>query len=125
MVIDAITCAGFGALVAGAAGLLEDLLGLPTNLLRGIGIALVPWVAMLVAIARRAAIERGTVLAVVAVNLAWIAGSAILLIGRREDITALGTAFVIVQALVVGLLAVLQTRSVRGNNAWLQTGSPA
>lgn len=96
-------------LVSGAAGLLlalfadalGALLGLPRELLFGAGLALLPFALLLAWMASREELPRGLVWAVVAINAVWVVDSLWLLVSGWVAPTALGYAFVIVQALAV------------------------
>lgn len=91
------------AMIAGA-GLLEGVLGLPESLPRYAGLFLVPYAIVVAFVGTRERIARGAVLAIVAVNLLWVVESLALLVGGWVAPTALGTAFVLFQAAVVGAL---------------------
>jgi hypothetical protein len=111
--LDAATCAATGALLALAAPALEPPLGLPAALLREVGVALVPFAALLLWIARAPRPARGAVWAVVAANALWVAASVALLPSGLVAPTPLGGAFVLAQAAVVAALAWLEYAAVR------------
>ena len=92
------------ALLAGA-GILQPFLQLPAPFLRGAGLSLVPFVAFVFALSRRSVPPRAAVSAVVAINVAWVLASAGLLLAGPFQPSALGTAFVVFQAVVVAALA--------------------
>ena len=102
------------ALVSGTAGLvmilgaplLAPLLNLPLTLLQIAGFSLIPWFIALIALARQENISRGSLLAVIAVNVAWVLGSIAVLFVLQPS--AFGYAFVIAQAIAVGVFAELQ-----------------
>lgn len=108
---DAIASGALAALVLGAPGLAAQLTGLPQAHLVGAGLILVPFVALVLAVATRKALPRGGVKAIVALNVAWVAASLILLAVTAP--TALGYAFVIAQAVAVGVLAELQVMGLK------------
>ncbi|HZH03057.1 MAG TPA: hypothetical protein VEY30_04675 [Myxococcaceae bacterium] len=112
LLLDAGASAGMGAMLAALAGPLEGVLGLPDALLRGAGLALLPFAASLAYLATRPHPGRGATGAVVAVNALWVADSLILLMAGWVSPTPLGTAFVLAQAAVVALFAVLQYRAI-------------
>jgi hypothetical protein len=95
------------AMVVGA-GPLGNTLGLSTALLRWTGLVLLPWVALLAHLATRERLGRPVILAVVGANLLWAIASILLLMTGWVEPTAVGYAFVIVQALAVALIAELQ-----------------
>ena len=111
--LDAATCAATGALLALAAPELDRLLGLPTALLRETGIALIPFAALLLWIARHPRPARGAVRAVVLANALWVVASLALLPSGIVAPTALGEAFVLAQAVVVAALAWLEAAALR------------
>src|SRR5256885_15393419 len=104
LLVDAATCVATGALLSLAAGPLSSLLGLPAGLLLWAGLALFPIAAFMLWVATRASPPRPGVWLVIAGNAAWVFGS-IAILGLSP--TALGYAFVIVQAVAVALLAQL------------------
>ncbi|ODT08253.1 MAG: hypothetical protein ABS58_03160 [Mesorhizobium sp. SCN 65-20] len=109
------------ALVSGAAGilmmlgapLLSPILGLPGELLFWAGLVLVPFVAMLVVIARRATVSRLVMIDIIVINALWVAGSFALLFSGAVDPTMLGLAFVAAQAVTVAVFAELQFIGIR------------
>ncbi len=93
---------------------LVDLLDLPTALLAGAGAVLVPYVAFLYWLATRDESPRPAVAAVIALNIAWAIGCVGLLASGQVDPNALGTAFVLIQAVAVLVFADLQAVALRG-----------
>ena len=111
--IDAAVSGAAGLLMAAAAPFLSPLLGLPSGLLFWAGIALFPFVAVLIAVARRGEASRLVLVNIIAVNALWVAASVGLLVSGAVAPTLLGHAFVIAQALAVALLAGLQAAGLR------------
>jgi hypothetical protein len=111
--LDAVASGAMGAAMALAAALLAGWFDLPAALLRGAGLALVPFAALLAYLAARDPLPRPAVLAVVAVNLVWVAGSLLVLVVGWVEPTALGVAFVVVQAVAVAGFAGLQEWGLR------------
>lgn len=111
--LDAVASGGAGVMLAAGAGPLQGLLGLPTDLMRPAGLFLVAYAAVVAAIGRAPEPSQKAVLAVIAVNLLWTAESVLLLTGGQVAPTALGAAFVIFQAVVVGGLALAQIVALR------------
>lgn len=115
------------AAMSGAAGLLMivgaptlgPLLELPVDLLRWAGVLLVPFVAMLILVARRLSAPRLALLDIVALNAAWVIASFGVLLSGAVSPNAIGFAFVIAQAIAVAVLAALQF------SAWRQARSVA
>lgn len=108
LLLDAGASGITAALMIAGAGLLEGPLGLPAWLLREAGLILVPYVAMVTLIATRARIAPSAVYVVIVCNALWTVGSFALLASGFVTPSALGTAFVIVQALAVAGLGALQ-----------------
>jgi len=113
LLLDALASGATGLLLIAAAGLLEGLLGLPSTLLRGAGLVLVPYVAFVIFTGTRADISHGAVWAVIVANVLWAAASALLLVSGWVAPTVLGYAFVVGQAAVVALLGELQYIGLR------------
>jgi hypothetical protein len=59
---------------------------------------------------------RAGVQTIIAANVAWVAASVLLLLAGGVNPTALGIAFVIFQAVVVGVLGELQYMGLRRTN---------
>lgn len=96
--------AGIVMIVGGAA--LAPLLNLPAELLIGAGIFFLPWTLALLWIARAKILSRAGAQAVIALNVAWVLASIALLFVLTPS--AFGYAFVIAQAIAVGVLAEFQ-----------------
>jgi hypothetical protein len=101
---DALTCAAMGAALLLARMPLAELLGAPPALLQWAGIVLFPSAAAMVLAA--ATLSTWLVRLVIAGNVAWIVASAAVL--YVFSLSALGVAFVIVQAAAVAVLAALE-----------------
>jgi uncharacterized iron-regulated membrane protein len=109
---DAASAAASGLLQVGAAAHLADWLGLPAGLLSASGFALFAVAALAAWAARRRPVHRAAVYVLVAGNAAWVAGCLELLF-TGTGLTVLGQAFLVVQALFVGLLAELEWIGLR------------
>jgi hypothetical protein len=92
-------------------------LGLPSVLLSGTGLFLLVYSAVVGFLASRAAPPRPLVWLLVAGNLVWAVDCLLLLASGWVSPTALGTAYVLVQAMTVLLLADLQWLGLRGARA--------
>ena len=110
---DAAFSAVGAVLMAAGAPIVAPLTGLPPTLLIGAGLALVPWVALLVYIVRQPGVSRLVMIDVIAVNALWAAVSVGLLVSGMIAPNALGAAFVLAQALVVAVFAELQFVGMR------------
>ena len=103
---DALLCgaAGIVMIVGGAAR--APLLDLPAEVFVGAGVFFTPWTLALLWIARGNPISRAGAQAVIALNVAWVIASIALLLVLTPS--PFGSAFVIAQAIAVGVLAELQ-----------------
>jgi len=113
LLVDALVSAGAGLVMALGAGLLEERLGLPATLLRWAGFSLLPFAVLLVGLSRSAPPPRSAVVAVIALNAAWVAASVLILFADAVQPNALGYAFVLVQAAAVALLAEVEVVGLR------------
>ena len=113
LIADAAVSGATGLLAFAGAGILDALLGLPTELLRYAGLSLIPYAAIVAYVGTRANISRAAVWAVVAYNVLWSIDSVVLLVSGYVAPTALGYAFVIFQAAVVAGFAGLQVVGLR------------
>lgn len=117
LLADAAMGAVAAALTIPGAGLLAPLLGLPQALLFWAGVALVPVVAFLLAMVRRASVPRSWLREIVLVNWAWVAASLGILTFAPIAPNALGIAFILAQAAAVAGFAVLEGLALRGAGA--------
>ncbi|GAM98618.1 hypothetical protein U91I_02253 [alpha proteobacterium U9-1i] len=106
LLADALVSGVAGLMMILAAPLLAPLLNLPASLLQLAGVSLLPWFLALVALSRQAQVSRGALMWVVAVNAIWVLGSVAVLFVWSPS--AFGYAFIIVQAVAVGVFAELQ-----------------
>lgn len=110
---DAVSCLGSGALQVGFTGAMAGLLGLPAPLLASTGVFLLVYGAFVGWLSTRRPAPRAIVRLLVIGNLGWAAGCLALLAGGFAAPTALGVAWVVVQALTVTVLAQLQWLGLR------------
>jgi hypothetical protein len=113
LLLDAVVSGACGLLMVLGAGTLGPALELPPGLLRWAGAALLPFAAAVGVLATRPAVAPRSVLALVAVNAAWVVASVAILLAGVVRPNALGVAFVVAQALVVALFAELQYAGLR------------
>lgn len=111
--LDAGVSGAAALLLVGGASPLAPFTGLPAALLFWSGVALMPFVAALVVVARRTAVLRLVLVDIVALNALWVAASFGLLASGLVQPTAPGIAFVVAQALAVAVFAVLQVIGMR------------
>lgn len=113
LVIDAVSCTAAGLLLLAAADVLEAYLGLPAALLHSAGGILLPFAGLTAYLATRRRMSRFLVWAVIGGNALWAVDSVLLLLTGWVSPTALGIAFVLVQAGVVAALAEMQFTGLR------------
>jgi hypothetical protein len=117
LLADAATSGATGLLMILGADLLQSLFGVPEALLRYAGLILLPFAALLVYLATRERVRPPVVWAVIVCNTLWAADSILLLLTGWISPTALGYAFIIVQALVVAIFAELEYLGLRRSTA--------
>ncbi|GLW99504.1 hypothetical protein [Microtetraspora sp. NBRC 16547] len=110
---DAMGSGAFGVVGVVAAAIFGEMFGLPAAFLFPVGAFLVVWAAALFFLAARPTVGKAAVGVVMAINIAWVAASAELLIAGWFPLTSLGTALVIVQAVVVAGFTGLQFAGLR------------
>ena len=113
LVADAAVSAAAGLLMALGAGWLAPLLNLPAPLLTTAGLLLLPWGAAVAWAGTRHSLPRAALWTIIAINALWVLDSLLLLVSGWVAPSAAGTAFVVVQALAVGLFAELQYSGLR------------
>jgi hypothetical protein len=119
LLADAAVGAVAAVLTIAGAGFLSGLLDLPQALIFWAGVALLPVVAFLLAMGRRPEVPRAWLKEIVLINTAWVVASfGILALGLVTP-NLLGTAFIVAQALAVGLFATLEFAALR------QAGEPS
>ena len=106
LLADGIVSGAAGIVMVAGSALLAPLTNLPLPLLTYGGMALLPWMVALIALARMANVPRGAIHWVIAINALWVAGSVAVLFLTSPNL--FGYAFVIAQAVAVGLFAELQ-----------------
>jgi hypothetical protein len=108
LALDALSSGGMGLAMATAAPFMASLTNLPADVLREAGFVLLPFAAFVAYLASRAQPPRAGVWIVIALNAIWVVDSIVLLFTGWVEPNALGYAFVIAQAVVVGLFAELE-----------------
>lgn len=112
--LDAASCALMGVGLVAAAGFVAAFTGLPSGLLRGAGLALLPVAAFIAAAAGRAVVPRWMLAAIVWGNVGWVLASLLVLTPGLLAPNALGVTLVGAQALAVALLTALEWRGLAG-----------
>jgi hypothetical protein len=113
LALDAIASGAMGIGLSAAPGLLGGLFGLPAELLIYAGMFLIVYAAFVAWLALRQRPESSLVWLVIVGNGLWVIASLALMASGWVAPSALGYAFVIVQALAVGVFAELQFVGVR------------
>jgi len=113
LTVDAAISGATGVLLLLSAGMLAQLLDVPEALLRYSGVVLVPFAIYVGLIARRDTVPRASVVAIIALNIAWVAGSVWVALGGAIRPSPLGYAFIIAQAIAVAVFAELQYVGLR------------
>jgi len=108
LLADAAASGATAALLVAGAGLLERLLGLPVALMREAGLLLIPYVLFVVLVASRPSVAVAAINAIITINAVWTAASVLLLASGFVSPTLLGVAFVLAQALAVGVFGLVQ-----------------
>lgn len=106
--LDAAATGATGLLLLGGTSLLQSLLNLPAPLMIYAGVFCVAWAVTLGLASLKDEISSGFVWTIIVANIAWVIGSAALLLSGYVSPTWLGYAFVIAQALAVDIFAGLQ-----------------
>nr|WP_295787545.1 hypothetical protein [Rhodoferax sp.] len=121
LLVDAASGVGTALLHCEFADALAPLLGLPTNLLLWSGYALGAFVLFIAWIASRKTIPAGPVWLLIAANAVWVLGCVGLLASSAVAPTVFGEAFLIVQAVFVGVLVELEwigLRKIQPEPSW-------
>lgn len=108
---------GGAVLMAAGAPFLAPMLNLPSGLLVGAGLLLVPWVIGLILVVRRERVHRVVLIDIAGINLLWCAACFGLLASGEITPNGLGIAFIVVQALAVATLGMLQLWGLRATVA--------
>lgn len=110
---DALASGATGVLLSAGGDVLAGLTGLESALGQPLGLFFMGYAAIVAWMASRAALPKVMAWTVIAANLAWAAESLLSLATGFITPTALGVAFVIVQALAVAVFAQLQFMGLR------------
>ena len=104
--LDALTCAAMGLLLLAASGPVARLTDLPPSLLFYAGALLIPIAIYMAIVARYGTSSSLAVWSVILGNMGWVLVSLALFVFIAPN--AIGVAFILAQAAVVGLLAWLE-----------------
>ena len=108
LALDAVSSGVMGLAMLSFASFISQLLNLPVELIRDAGLVLLPFAAFVGYIASREQPPRAGVWIIIALNVVWVVDSLVLLFMGWAAPNALGYAFVIAQALAVGVFAELE-----------------
>jgi hypothetical protein len=111
--LDAVASDALGALSLAAGPALDDLLGTPLAWLVPVGAFLVIWTAALWVLTSRSRISRTAVWVVIGLNLLYAVDAIMVVVTGWFSLSALGTAFVLAQAIAVALFAAAQFYALR------------
>ena len=113
LVLDAAASGGLGVLLTLVSGPAAQLLGLPATLLFAAGLVCLAWAGVTYWLSRRETLSSTWVWAVIALNAVWTIESIVGLAAGFVSPTSLGTAFVILQAVLVAAFAEMQYLGLR------------
>jgi hypothetical protein len=114
---DAVITGAMAVLLVAAAGLLGPLLNLPETFLRETGIFLIVYAALVGFLGSRELMPKLAVCLVIGANALWAVDSIALLFTGWVQPNGLGQAFVVAQAIAVGVIAELQYIGLKRSEA--------
>lgn len=117
LLADAVVSGAMALLLTFGAGILTSLLNLPEALLLESGLFLIAYAAFVGLLGSRAAMPKALVLLVIIGNALWTLASVALLLSGAVSPNLLGVAFVVMQAIAVGVFAELQFIGLRKSAA--------
>lgn len=106
--VDALVSAAMGIALLAVADPLSQLAGwaLPADFLWTVGLLLLPWAAFNAWVAREARPARGVVLGNICGDIAWVIGSAVLVLLHAPSLSSIGLVLLVGQGIAVaGVLA--------------------
>lgn len=106
--VDAAASAASAALAIAGAGIFAGLTGFSAAFLMWVGVALAPFIVLVVMAARTPVLPAAVIWTIVALNLAWVAASLFVAWGPMFAPTLFGKLFVTAQAMAVALFAEFQ-----------------
>jgi hypothetical protein len=113
LLVDALTCGAMGVFLTLGAGPVGGLTQIPSSLLFYAGLSLFPVAIFMAAVASRP-VHPAAAWLIIAGNGLWVVGSFALLLGGWIAPNVLGAGFIVAQALVVVVLAMLEHAALRG-----------
>lgn len=106
------SAAAVGVTIVGA-GWLGGWLGVRSGVVLAVGIVLIPWVLFLAMTSRRTLLSRSAVGVIIAGNLAWGVGAAIVLIGFPDALSPAGKWIFVIFSLAVADIGVVEWVGLR------------
>lgn len=119
---DALVSGAMALLLVGGASMLAPFLNLPEAFLRNTGFVLVIYAALVGFLGTRGMMPKAAVWAVIAVNAMWTVDSIALLMSGWVSPNLFGQAFIVMQAIAVGVFAELQFIGLRKTSGPLAIG---
>jgi hypothetical protein len=117
LLLDAVVSGAVGLVMMLGSSFLSGFLRLPVPLLFVAGLILLPFAAWLIFLSTRQMLLRSSLWTVVTINVLWVIASFVLLVGDFVSPNTLGYAFVIFQAMVVAVFALLQVSGSRRSDS--------
>ena len=111
--VDALSCIACGVLQVAFPAAMARLLNLPEGLIAYTGEFLLVYAAVVAFVSTRKPLPRPFIWALVAGNIGWALACVLLLAGAQMSPSAMGVAYVVMQALTVAVLAELQYFGLR------------
>lgn len=121
LLVDALSCAAMGGLLALGSMAIGDLTRIPPALLFYAGLVLFPIAGFMAIVATRAVTSPAAAWLIVVGNALWVVASLLLLIAPWIEPNGLGSMFIAGQALVVTVLTGLEHRALRQQTFNLRT----
>jgi hypothetical protein len=117
LLLDAVVSGAVGLVMMLGSSFLSGFLRLPITLLFVAGLILLPFAIWLIFLSTRQALLRSSLWTAVIINVLWVIASFIVLVGNFVSPNTLGYAFVIFQAVVVAIFAMLQVSGSRRSDS--------
>lgn len=111
--LDAVATGAVGLLSLAAGPALDGLLGIPLALLAPVGLFLIVYAAAIWVVATRPRVSRPAAWTAVVINLVYAVDAIVVVAAGWFPLTALGSAFVLFQAVAVALFAAAQFYALR------------
>lgn len=113
--LDAILTGINGLAYLAASSVLDEALGMPTSVIRGVGALVLLYAVAVLAVRAPATISRRLAYGVVVTNVVWAVASFAVAIGGWYSPARIGTVWIVTQACAVAGIAALQVTALRRN----------